>query len=635
MNNEEPDKYPELKDSLQSKAAPTILGTKSISFAFLALLSVLAITFYMNREADRSQEWVSHSQQVQKALAEVLSLLQDTETGQRGYLLTNDIKYLEPFNTAVKKVEFKLPILKNMIGDNQSHQEKMVNLEFLIEKKIRELQDTILLNQSVGFESALKIVKTDIGKNIMDKIRVVIEEMGVEEIEVFKQRQKKFKEIRNFSITANFLAITMVIGISLVVIIRIQDFISYRQKMDFFLQDAIKKAEIANKELKINEERYRDLYDNAPDIYCSVGAKTVKILQCNDTFTSVLGFSKEEVIGRPISDFYHPESIEIARTCLNRFVETGSARSDDLMVKRKDGSFLNVSLRVSAVRNENGEIVSSRSIWRDITEQTQMEKALIAAKDKAEEANRAKSKFLSSMSHELRTPLNAILGFTQILKTDTRQKLTQTQDTAVDHVLKAGDHLLTLIDDILDLAAIEAGQDLTNIATLDPTPLIENCTAIAENLANQSDITFYDRTRTWVLPMITVDETRFCQTLLNLLSNAVKYNRQQGTITLSVEERENTHIRFSVTDTGHGIAEEQQSHIFKPFSRLGLENSDIAGTGIGLVITKELVENMGGNIGFTSQLGAGSTFWVEFPIVSGGLVEKARNLRVVKASASR
>ncbi|MCW9045172.1 MAG: CHASE3 domain-containing protein [Alphaproteobacteria bacterium] len=635
MNNEEPDKYPELKDSLQSKAALTILGTKSISFAFLALLSVLAITFYMNREADRSQEWVSHSQQVQKALAEVLSLLQDTETGQRGYLLTNDTKYLEPFDSAVKRVEIELSVLKNMIGDNQSHQEKMVNLEFLIEKKIRELQDTILLNQSVGFESALKIVKTDIGKNIMDKIRVVIEKMSVEEIEVFKQRQKKFKEIRNFSITAYFLAITMVIGIFLVVIIRIQDFISYRQKMDFFLQDAIKKAEIANKELKINEERYRDLYDNAPDIYCSVGAKTAKILQCNDTFTSVLGFSKEEVIGRPISDFYHPESIEIARTCLNRFVETGSARSDDLMVKRKDGSFLNVSLRVSAVRNENGEIVSSRSIWRDITEQTQMEKALIAAKDKAEEANRAKSKFLSSMSHELRTPLNAILGFTQILKTDTRQKLTQTQDTAVDHVLKAGDHLLTLIDDILDLAAIEAGQDLTNIATLDPTPLIENCTAIAENLANQSDITFYDRTRTWVLPMITVDETRFCQTLLNLLSNAVKYNRQQGTITLSVEERENTHIRFSVTDTGHGIAEEQQSHIFKPFSRLGLENSDIAGTGIGLVITKELVENMGGNIGFTSQLGAGSTFWVEFPIVSGGLVEKARNLRVVKASASR
>ena len=378
-------------------------------------------------------------------------------------------------------------------------------------------------------------------------------------------------------------------------------------------------AKTAMENLRESEKRFKDLYDNAPDMYCSIHAKTAKILQCNDTLATSLGFSKDEIIGRSIFDFYHADSFENANECLRAFADTGMAESDDLKIRRKDGSTFEVSLRVSAVRDENGNIISSRSVWRNITERKRVETALIAAKEEAEHANNAKSEFLSSMSHELRTPLNAILGFTQLLNTDPDHPLTAGQLDATEHVLKAGDHLLSLIDEVLDLVQIESGKVPLDIELQNPAPIMENCATIARHLAEQKGLKFYDRTTGWHLPEIAIDETRFRQVLLNLLSNAVKYNRAGGTVTLSVADGEDGTLRISVADSGRGIAAEKHHLIFAPFSRLGLENSDITGTGIGLTITRELTEAMGGTIGFESALNLGSTFWLEFPIVSGAL----------------
>ena len=249
--------------------------------------------------------------------------------------------------------------------------------------------------------------------------------------------------------------------------------------------------------------------------------------------------------------------------------------------------------------------------------------ASFAAMKEAESANQAKSEFLSSMSHELRTPLNAMLGFTQILNADWDKTLTVKQKNATEHVLKAGDHLMKLIDDVLNLAQIESGNLSLDIETVDPTAIIQDCANITHNLAEQKGLTFYDRTPGWTLPEISIDKTRFQQVILNLLSNAVKYNRDGGTVTLSVGEGRDGALRITVTDTGHGIAGEKQSQLFTPFSRLGLENSDITGTGIGLTITKELTEAMGGAIGFESSLNLGSRFWLDFPVMRGELAPRA------------
>ncbi len=261
-----------------------------------------------------------------------------------------------------------------------------------------------------------------------------------------------------------------------------------------------------------------------------------------------------------------------------------------------------------------------RQIQRDLEERVKERTvAAVEAMEEAKRANDAKSEFLSSMSHELRTPLNAMLGFTQLLQSDSDSPLSASQVEATEQVLKSGDHLLNLIDKVLDLAAIESGRVALDVVGQDPTRAIESCSTIAGNLADQNGLAFYDRTSAWSLPEISIDETRFRLVLLNLLSNAVKYNRDGGSVTLSAGAGAGGSLRLSVADTGRGIAEDKQTQLFTPFSRLGLENSNITGTGIGLTITKELVEAMGGTIGFESTLERGSTFWLEFPIVGGTL----------------
>lgn len=297
-----------------------------------------------------------------------------------------------------------------------------------------------------------------------------------------------------------------------------------------------------------------------------------------------------------------------------------------------------VSIPYVSNRNEVGimartiEIFRDNAIRRKIAEQALMEAhheleervvertgAAVRAMKDAERASNAKTAFLSSMSHEMRTPMNVILGYTQLLSIDTEHPLTAKQLDATAMVLKSGNHLLSLIDDVLDLDMIESGKISFDLETQDPTPIMENCAAMARRLAEQQGLTFYDQTADWNLPEIFIDETRFRQVLLNLLSNAVKYNRDGGTVTLAVKETAQNFLRITVTDSGIGIAAEKHSQVFARFSRLGMENSDITGTGIGLTITKELVKGMGGTIGFESTLNLGTTFWLEFQILGGKL----------------
>lgn len=287
--------------------------------------------------------------------------------------------------------------------------------------------------------------------------------------------------------------------------------------------------------------------------------------------------------------------------------------------RRKDGLVFPMDLGISELAVDGARMFTGTVI--DITDRKEAESELRRAKEEAEEANRAKSDFLSSMSHELRTPLNAILGFAQVLETDTENPLTESQIGQLRTILQSGDHLLSLINDVLDLAQIESGKFSLNTSVQNPESVIRECVSIASRLSAQSGITFFDRVALWNLPKIDIDATRFRQVLLNLLSNAIKYNAEDGHVTLLVEQPRDGRIRFSVADTGRGIALEYQDELFQPFSRLDMEGSGIPGTGIGLSITKQLVERMGGRIGFESALGLGSTFWLEFPIAAGALTE--------------
>lgn len=240
---------------------------------------------------------------------------------------------------------------------------------------------------------------------------------------------------------------------------------------------------------------------------------------------------------------------------------------------------------------------------------------LAQAKDAAEAANRAKSQFLSSMSHELRTPLNVMLGFAQLLKMDAKSPLNADQQSEVEQVLKAGWHLLELINGVLDLAKIESGRLDLVLEPIDVGLFVSECIDFVATLAVQRNITINNKTPATTKLAVNADPTRIRQVLLNLLTNAMKYNRPNGSVNV-VTTSDEGRVRISVENTGLGLTAEQMQHLFEPFNRLGMEGGNIEGTGIGLVISKRLIELMGGVIGAQSVAGQGSTFWLELPAVA-------------------
>ncbi len=240
--------------------------------------------------------------------------------------------------------------------------------------------------------------------------------------------------------------------------------------------------------------------------------------------------------------------------------------------------------------------------------------AIQASMDEAIRANRAKSDFLSSMSHELRTPMNSILGFAQLLYDDPDDPLSENHQRFTKRILDGGRHLLVLIDQVLDLSRIESGRLAMTLADVDVCQSIHDCLNMTETIASERQVSLSAGEGVKGALPCRADPHRFSQILLNLLSNAIKYNREGGTVCVDAAPCEPGWLRISVADSGQGIPSERHAGLFEAFNRLGREQSDIPGSGIGLTISKQLVELMGGRIGFASEVGRGSTFWFDLPL---------------------
>jgi hemerythrin-like metal-binding protein len=239
------------------------------------------------------------------------------------------------------------------------------------------------------------------------------------------------------------------------------------------------------------------------------------------------------------------------------------------------------------------------------------------AREAAERANRTKDEFLAHMSHELRTPLNAVIGFAQLLQYNPGEPLSSSQMDYTNSIVHSGQHLLEIINGMLDLAAIEANRVRLTIENVDPNVLIADCIALMRPAADVRNVHLTSHVMNVSGAKMHTDAMRVKQALLNLLSNAIKYNVAGGKVMLVGRDLENGFFRISVTDTGRGIAPKYYKNIFEPFDRLGVESTQtIEGTGIGLTVTKKLIELLGGRIGFESQEGDGSTFWFEVPLLN-------------------
>lgn len=304
----------------------------------------------------------------------------------------------------------------------------------------------------------------------------------------------------------------------------------------------------------------------------------------------------------------HVDDREPLEKLLLRTKETGEGFRFEHRLICNDGSIKYVVGISESVFNTEGKAKILRGTVQDVTEHKHAKQELISAIEEADRANKAKSEFLSSMSHELRTPMNAILGFGQLLGMD--KKLTQGQLENVNEIMKGGDHLLELINEVLDLSQIESGNINLFVESVVLVEVIEECIKLIEPLALKRNISLKCGDIGGV--MVLADRTRLKQSLLNLISNAIKYNKENGLITINIKQSEDNKLRILITDTGIGIAEKDLEKLFIPFTRIDDVNNNIEeGTGIGLSITKRLMALMDGEIYVTSDKGVGSTFELE------------------------
>ena len=338
------------------------------------------------------------------------------------------------------------------------------------------------------------------------------------------------------------------------------------------------------------------------------------ITDVNKQMEALTGCTRDELIGAPFKNYFtDPERAEAG---IKLVLSAGKVTNYELTAQARDGKETVVSYNATTFHDRDRKLQGVFAAARDVTDRKRFERTLQEnnvelerAKAAAEKANLAKSDFLSSMSHELRSPLNAILGFAQLINSDSPPP-TASQTASIDQILHAGWYLLDLINEILDLAQIESGK---LALSREPTSLAEvmlECQAMIEPQAQLRGIrmTFPQSGAPY---FVDADRTRLKQVLINLLSNAIKYNQANGAVVVDYTASTPARLRVSIRDTGAGLSPEMLMQLFQPFNRLGRESSREEGTGIGLVMSKRLVELMGGTIGVASTIGSGSVFWFE------------------------
>jgi PAS domain S-box-containing protein len=364
------------------------------------------------------------------------------------------------------------------------------------------------------------------------------------------------------------------------------------------------------------EQKVRRYYDTSLDLLATAGFDGY-FKQLNPAWESTLGYAPDELLSKPFIEFVHPEDRDLTQAEAAKLT-TPDAETINFKnrYRTKDGSYRWLEWNARSVPDER----LIYAIARDNTAQVHAEEMAREAKDVAERANRAKSEFLSRMSHELRTPLNAVLGFGQLLEAD---DLTGGQRESVAQIMKGGRHLLELINEILDISRIEAGNMTMSLEPVHVGLTLGEVLDLVKPLAAERDISLERPLPEASDRHVLADKQRLKQVLLNLLSNAIKYNRDAGSVKVSLEPVGNrscpSELLILVTDTGNGLSEEQQRKLFSPFERLGAEQSSIEGTGLGLTLSRLLVEEMGGTLTVESEPWVGSTFLIKLPLTSAAL----------------
>ena len=596
----------------------------------IVLLAVLGVVIPVRayRQVVAAGEARRHSNEVVKGANDLLSELKDAETGERGYSLTGDPAFLEPYNSARPRIQSDLETLLRITTNSlaREHLEAMVPL---IESRMKELASMIRVVDSGDRAAARAYIGGGTGKRLMDAVRVEMATfIQIKETELAAQEVIFQSQMRILFVV---IAVGSVLGLSVAVLLayliyrgaqnRLKDEIHLETSRLLEIQrETSGHLQRANDSLQASEERLAVIVRSIGDGLLATDAKG-RIVFLNPVAEQLTGWTQAEAAGLPVDEVFNIVNQETRKPCVvpvTATLEHGTIQglANHTLLIARDGCEHPIADSCAPMRDHNHVVTGAVLVFRDVTNEYAAQKAIQQSNQElqgamlaAEKANLAKSDFLSSMSHELRSPLNAILGFAQLMESSTPPP-SPAQAGRINQILQAGWHLLNLINEILDLAVIESGKVSLSIEPVSVPEIMSECRAMMEPQAQKRGIVM-------VFPeshgpvYVRADRIRLKQIIINLLSNAIKYNKEFGTVTVECRPVAPGILRISVADTGLGLKPEKLAQLFQPFNRLGQEATGVAGTGIGLVVTKRLAELIEGALGVESTVGVGSVFWVE------------------------
>lgn len=603
-----------------------------ISLPLVVLLLSLVLIYTTERQTARAEEDVRRVLRVQSDIQAVHTLLAEAAASVRGYLLTRREDFLPSYLNARPQIESALRRLDSNVRD-QRVREQLSAIKPLIDGKVDGLEE-MLKDSDATPESISAILISN--KHILDALRQHISSMLTLEESLLAERSAAASETRQRLLLSTWLAaicglfgaIVAVLFLSKGIVARVQNVQRNAQRLALgspLLPQPPEQDEIGQlgtslveaglllaereRALRDNEERLRLIIDGVKDYGIFALDTAGHVTSWNNGAERIKGYTEQEIIGQHFSLFYLPQECPQHPDMALREATRNGDYTEEGWRCRKDGTRFWASVVITAQYDGTGALRGFSKITRDITDRRAAEIALRTAREEAERASRAKSEFLSRMSHELRTPLNSILGFAQLLDMDAPKA----QKADVGHILRAGQHLLTLINEVLDIAKIEAGSLALNIVPIPLAGTLQEALTLVSPMAADAGVQLQPLPALAADTGIVADRQRLTQVLLNLLSNAIKYNRRDGQVSIEVDIH-GQRISVSVCDTGNGIAADHIGQLFKPFERLGAD-PNVEGSGLGLALSKSLLENMDGQLTVQSQPGIGSRFTLELPFV--------------------
>jgi PAS domain S-box-containing protein len=557
--------------------------------ALVVTASVGAISVWRVYDNDRQ---VAHTYEIKSALDALLSAVTDAETGQRGFLITGDAAYLSPYERGTATIQDALGHIASVTADNPSQRRRLPALRTAVDEKLSELASSVAARRTDGFEAALRIVRTNVGKATMERIRAIMAEMDREENVRLDARRAQ-------TAVRFWIAIATDAGVMLIALVLLALFANVSGRR---LTDAQAREELA--------QRLAAIVESSEDAIIAKDLNST-ITAWNTAAERLFGYTANEAIGQSIRVVIPPDRQHEENEVLARLRRGETIKHFDTVRMAKNGRLLEVSLTVSPIKNASGKIVGASKIARDLTPlrlyATELEQKVGERTADLQAANARLEAFAFSVAHDLRAPLRGMHGLAQALLEDYGDRLDATGRDYARRIVDEATSMDVLTNDLLAYGRLSHVE--LAISPVDLGDVVEaSVYAVRDDLQRSGAHVDIESG----LPTVQGNRSVLIQVFSNLLSNAVKFGGREPHVRVWAETREARIAHIWVEDQGIGIAPEHQDRIFGVFERLhGAET--YPGTGIGLAIVKKGIERLGGRVGVESQEGHGSRFWVELP----------------------